>query len=317
MAYRLVTEPGEDPSRRRSRRQPQQGELRRKLARRGIATLPTAFTLGNLLCGCAAIFLASREQGLNLPFGWTPLTFAAVFVFLGMVFDGLDGRIARLTRSASELGEQLDSMADMVTFGVAPAFMAVQLADVAAPFLSETDRLFDRVVLVVAGIYAACAALRLARFNIEVTDSDNHSSFKGLPSPGAAGTVASLVLLHQHFLARQLENDWRVEAAAVGVVVVLGLVAVAMVSSFRYVHVMNRYVRNRAPFSTISKAVIVGLLLAIHLQGALAAAFTLYALSAPVAWAWRWVRGKAGQPEPAAVGPSAHAPAEHVSDEAV
>ena len=81
-----------------------------------------------------------------------------------MVLDGLDGRIARLTRSTSELGEQLDSMADMVTFGVAPAFLAIQLIGVATPFISvRSDQLFDRFVVVVACIYVACAALRLER----------------------------------------------------------------------------------------------------------------------------------------------------------
>src|SRR5690606_12393377 len=115
------------------------------------------------------------------------------FIFLGMLLDGLDGRVARMTRSTSELGEQLDSMADMVTFGVAPAFLAVQLVGVVSP-LSLAEDMFDRFAMVVAFIYVACAALRLARFNIE-TKSDNvvdHLSFSGLPSPGAAGTVASM-----------------------------------------------------------------------------------------------------------------------------
>ena len=94
-------------------------------------------------------------------------------------------------------------MADMVTFGVAPAFLAVQLIGVETPFVSmANDQMFDRVVVMVACIYVACTALRLARFNIiQATEADktNHLSFEGLPSPGAAGTVASLVLLHQHF----------------------------------------------------------------------------------------------------------------------
>ena len=92
-----------------------------RAARLTIAVLPTLLTIGNLLCGFAAIFFASRLEDLRLPFGWTPLAWAAAVIFLGMVFDGLDGRIARLTRNTTDLGEQLDSMADMVTFGVAPA----------------------------------------------------------------------------------------------------------------------------------------------------------------------------------------------------
>ena len=120
------------------------------------------------------------------------MTFAALWIFLGLILDGLDGRIARMTRSESELGEQLDSMADMVTFGVAPAFICVQLAGIGTPFFGMSDTLYDRLGLVIAGIYVACAGLRLARFNIDPGD-DDHRSFKGLPSPGAGGTVASLV----------------------------------------------------------------------------------------------------------------------------
>jgi CDP-diacylglycerol--serine O-phosphatidyltransferase len=273
---------------------------RRVAARRGLAVLPTMFTLGNLLCGFAAIFFASRPEGTQMMMGWTPLTMAAAFIFLGMIFDGLDGRIARLTRATSSLGEQLDSMADMVSFGVAPAFLVVQLARVDAPFFAALDRaddIFDRMSMVVALIYVACAALRLARFNIEVAGDaiDDHMSFKGLPSPGAAGTVASLVLLHQHFwmhLAEGVdpEDSWPLRISAAVMVAVAFLAAVAMVSRLRYVHVLNRYVRGRAKVETIAKAVIVIMLLLVHAKGALAGAFVVYALSAPVSWAWRRMR---------------------------
>jgi CDP-diacylglycerol--serine O-phosphatidyltransferase len=273
--------------------------LRQNITRRGIGTLPTMFTLGNLLCGCAAIFIASRPSGVPLPFDWTPLTFAAILVFGGMVFDALDGRVARLTRSTSDLGGQLDSMADMVTFGVVPAFLVVQLVGIGTPFIAENgDHPFERFALLVAAIYACCAALRLARFNLENTSADeaDHLWFKGLPSPGAAGTVASLVLLHQHFLAHERAGPR--DAAAVGMVFITLVVGIAMVSRFRYIHVMNRYVRHRAPIETIAKAVVVGLLLLWHIQGALAAAFVLYAVSAPAAAVIRLLRRRTSRPEP-------------------
>ncbi len=284
MPYRLAEDkpPIEPPPRRRPTR-------RRRAALRTIAVLPTLCTLGNLLCGFTAIFFASRSlhgEG-DLPWGWTPLTFAAVFIFAGMVLDGLDGRIARLTRSLSDLGEQLDSMADMVTFGVAPAFIAVQVIGIETPFVSErSDLLFDRVALVIAGIYVACAALRLARFNLEVKHPDtsvvtDHLSFSGLPTPGAAGTVAGLVLLHQHFLARYDLMHWLIRCAAIGMVLITLLVALAMVSRLRYVHVINRYVRGRAPFNAIVMVVVIVLLLVVHPQGSIAAGFVVYALSAP------------------------------------
>jgi CDP-diacylglycerol---serine O-phosphatidyltransferase len=274
------------------------GRSPRSVARRGIAVLPTMFTLANLLCGFGSIFFASRPTpplDNPLPFGWSPLTMAAAFVFLGLAMDGLDGRVAKLTRSVSDLGAQLDSMADMVTFGVAPAFMVVQLIGVRAPFVSELrpdgNILFDRLAIVVACIYVACVALRLARYNIESTPAGeaDRGLFKGLPSPGAAGTVASLILLHQSFLAQEDQDHLLIRTAAVVMVFISLLTALAMVSQFRYVHLMNRYVRGRAPFGTVAKAVIIGLLLVVWLQGTLAAAFVIYSLSAPSIWAYRRV----------------------------
>ncbi len=279
--------------------------------------LPTLFTLGNVLSGFLAIFLASRPADTKLPLDWTPLTFAALCVFLGMVFDALDGRIARLTRNTSDLGEQLDSMADMVTFGVAPAFIAVQLILAAqTPFFSaeemspsffasgRADTYFGRITLSVAAIYVACTALRLARFNVETKSPEvqDHMFFKGLPSPGAGGTVAAMILLHQHYLANYTRQaaatigdnatlSWTLLLTAVGMVGVMLLAAFAMVSRLRYVHVTNRYVRGRARFGTIAKLVVVVLLLVSFPQQAIAAGFVLYALSAPVMWLWRLAGG--------------------------
>ena len=278
----------------------------RLAARRTLVVLPTLLTLGNCLCGFLAIFFASRTQDLEktrLLVDWTPLTLGAVFVFLGTVCDAFDGRLARFTQHTSDLGEQLDSMADMVTFGVAPAFLAVQLVEIEAPFLSDKgDGLFDRLALVIACIYVACAALRLARFNIETasTDEVDHLSFEGLPTPGAAGTVASLVLLHQHFLAHQ--GAWTLTAASITMVAVTLLVALAMISRMRYVHVMNRFVSHRAPIEYIAMAVVVGLLMLVQFQGVLAAGFLAYALSAPLTAVVRWLQSFRKRTKPAAGG---------------
>ncbi len=303
---------------------------RRRVARRTISVLPTLFTLGNLLAGFGAVFTASRPPDTPLPFGWSPITFAALLVLLGMILDGLDGRIARLTRSFSDLGEQLDSMADMVTFGVAPAFIVVQAVRVQTPFIGESaelDTLFDRFGLVVAMAFVACAGLRLARFNVELNQADEardtglidtlddeaieveegeddpdeeelakHLAFRGLPSPAAAGAVVALALLHQHFLhqpARTLPAPMEepgtgpaVEAAAGGAAVVLIiatlLCALLMISRIRYVHLVNRYVRRRAPFGVVAGAVVAVLLMSVRPQYTLALAFTAYAVSGVV-----------------------------------
>ncbi|MDX1683388.1 MAG: CDP-diacylglycerol--serine O-phosphatidyltransferase, partial [Phycisphaeraceae bacterium] len=276
-----------------SRTDPEPSKHQRRAARRRrrrektVAVLPTLLTLANAVCGFFSIFFASRGIDSSMPMDWSPFTYGALFIFLGMVCDGLDGRVARLTGATSDLGEQLDSMADMVTFGVAPAFLAVRIAGVQAPFVSDIgDDWFGRITLVIAAIYVACAALRLARFNLEVESSaaEDHVSFTGLPTPGAAGAVASVVLLHQHILHDWVAEHWRAQMAAVAAVAVLFLTAFAMVSRLRYVHVINRYLRGQAPFEYIVGVAIVGLLLAIHLQGVVAAGFVLYAISAPVAW---------------------------------
>ena len=252
-----------------------------------IAVLPTMFTLANLLCGFLAVFVASRPIDTKMMLvDWTPLTCAALLVFLGLVFDALDGRVARLTRSTSDLGEQLDSMADMVSFGVAPAFILVQIIGVQAPFFSVSgDTFYDRLGLVIAGIYVACAGLRLARFNIEKSEEEEqggHQWFAGLPSPGAAGAVAGLALLHQHIWDR---NNHAV-GADYAAYVMLGaslLCAVAMVSRFRYVHLANRYLKGRAPFAAVVGGLMVLMLLLVWPQPAIAGGFVAYAISGPLA----------------------------------
>lgn len=250
-------------------------------------------TLGNVLCGFIAVFLASRPVETGLAFGWTPLTFAACAIFLGMLFDGFDGRVARLTNSTSELGEQLDSMADMITFGVAPAFIAIQLVDAGVPYITNTDdHLFGRVTLVIGCVYVACAALRLAQYTVEARYKRHADPnlFSGLPSPGAAGTVASLALLHQHLILYVEPSPTMINTAAITMVGVMLLTALAMVSKLPYVHVMNRYLRDRAKPGTVAMYVIVALLLFIYPQISLAAGFTVYALSAPVTWMVKKVR---------------------------
>jgi phosphatidylserine synthase len=126
--------------------------------------------------------------------------------------------------------------------------------------------------------------------------------FKGLPTPGAGGTVVSLVLLHQHFLRHYPADHWSIACAAGVMVAVMLLVGVSMVSNYRYVHFMNRYIGGRVPFRTMVVSVVIGLLLVIHPQLTLAAGFVIYAASAPIGAAWRWVqhrrRRSSGQPAP-------------------
>lgn len=276
--------------------------------------MPTLCTLANLVCGFAAIHYASKAHDWTGPWGWTGLTFAGALVFLGMFFDAIDGAIARLTRSASELGAQLDSLADIITFGVAPAMMSLRLVNyylvedsnltVIGP---EADNVFGRIVWVVAALYVCCCALRLARFNVEVgPDFVDHLSFRGLPSPGAAGAVASLVILHQHLFKVKYGGDEPlsfVRWSAFGIPCVMLLCAVAMVSSIRYMHVANRYIYGPRTFGYVVWLVVPLLLAIVWPQEVLAVCFTAYAMSAPLRKLYGRFRGR---PTEAAIAGAPH-----------
>jgi len=276
-----------------------------------VKVVPSMLTLGNLLCGFAAIFYASRtfvhgDASTYVIGHWNPISVAAVLIFIGMLFDALDGRVARMTRQTSEMGAQLDSMADMVSFGAAPAFIVIelvsQLVGVGTPFLGteNADTIFGRAVFVIACVYVACAALRLARFNVEIDEPEerDHRSFKGMPSPAAAGTVCSLVLLMEWALAREYAQHLVLNTVEVGNVIAVGMVvitlicAVAMVSTMRYSHVMNVYLRDRAPFHYAATGIFILVPLMIVPQVTLALGCVLYALSAPGVQLYRKLTGK-------------------------
>lgn len=257
-----------------------------------MSVLPTLCTLGNLICGFAAIHYAALAPSVRVFWGWTPLTLAAALLFLGMLLDAVDGSLARLTRSSSPLGAQLDSLADVVTFGAAPAFMTIRLA---MNYLAqdefiigpEADNIFGKIIWGTAAVYLSCAALRLARFNVEMDKAEvnDHSLFRGLPSPGAAGTVASLVILHQHLLVTMFGGDVSTELVRYTAIIIPAatlLCAFGMVSDIPYIHFTNRFVRGPRDFPYIVR-IVVALTLAIWwFQVTLAAAFMIYALSGPV-----------------------------------
>lgn len=192
------------------------GPRRRRL--RSLAFFPTLLSLGNLVCGFAAIHFALRAMyelgtgaaataGPNLPGAMLErmlpsfLSVGAGLVILGMVFDAFDGLVARATRSTTNFGGQLDSLADVVTSGVAPAtlmvaFITSQLA-VDAIFPSPiSEHLLGRATWIAAAIYVAFAAIRLARYNVEHADADfDYRTFRGLPTPGAAAIIVAMILV--------------------------------------------------------------------------------------------------------------------------
>ncbi len=281
-------------------------QRRRRRRLRTISTCPTLLTLGNLLCGFAAIHYCLRAMfnvGAGIPDDLSRtlssglmeralpsyLCISAFLVFGGLFFDMLDGRVARLTRNTSTFGGQLDSLADVVSFGVAPAMLVIAVTtkylhqDI--PIAPLSDNFIGRGVWMTAAIYASCAALRLARFNVEHAGDDSaHGNFYGLASPGAAAVVASLVLLHEH------SSGVRAHLLVQVLPLVTLAVGLLMVSRVRYVHLANTYLRGRRPFWQVVLLVIVVLIFLWRPAPILALMACGYATSGPLATLIRFTR---------------------------
>ena len=256
-----------------------------------VSVVPTLCTLGNLVAGFAAMHYSLKDPNTLLIVHWTPLEVAAILIFVGMLFDAIDGSIARLAHVQSDLGAQIDSLADMVTFGVAPAFLTLRLvsletADGGLIIGPGADNVLGKIIWAAAAVYVCCAAMRLARFNLEITTNNrgHTKQFHGLPTPGAAGAVAGLIALHQHLLIPTSGDDLPqafARGAALGIPVIMLICGVVMVSNIPYVHVTNRFGRGRRSFAYAARLIVCLALLVWFLQITLAAAFTAYALSGP------------------------------------
>lgn len=264
---------------------------------RKIAILPTLLTLGNAVCGFSAIALASKNTS-----EWD-LYFAAALIFLAMVFDALDGYAARLSKTASDFGGQLDSLCDAISFGAAPALLLFRLAQ------DWETQVMQQAVIVIAVLYMVCAVLRLARFNLENSpDPNSHKRFKGLPSPAAAGCVASLVILRGNPTSNVFMLDPSLVQACVKLWAPIGtlLVALLMVSRISYPHLTKQFLRGRRHFSHLVRVVLFVCLLALLNVLALPLLFWGYALSMPVRYAIvRSLRGRQ-LPKPAGLDDMLH-----------
>ena len=240
---------------------------RRKL-RRGIYLLPTSFTTGNLCCGFFSLIEASRGHYET----------AALLIIAAGVLDGLDGRIARLTGTTSEFGVEFDSMADISSFGIAPAFLAYEWA----------LQPFHRVGWLIAFLFVACAATRLARFNIQHGSSDKRF-FVGLPSPAAAGAIASFALAFPE------------PPAQLGYSVLIGVLVAAaallMVSHVRYRSFKSLDLRSPRSYLSVVAIVLVLVAVLVHPRSLMVIA-GLYLLWGPAAWLAGWLtRGRGGPRE--------------------
>ncbi|MCB1588235.1 MAG: phosphatidylcholine/phosphatidylserine synthase [Xanthomonadales bacterium] len=241
-------------------------EVQRRPA--AIYLLPNLFTTGALFAGFYAIVAAFN--GLYET--------AAVAVFVAALLDGLDGRVARLTKTQSEFGTQYDSLADMVSFGLAPALVVYSWS---LSGLKAYGVFWGKVGWLVAFLFAACAALRLARFNANVGKVDKHL-FQGLASPAAAGTLMALVWAVEDFGGNRFALVWVTPFLTVA----LGL---AMVSRLPYYSF--KVWPERVRFVWILLLVVALALLAAHPPNVLLVLSLLYASSGPVYWLFRrWRR---------------------------
>lgn len=229
--------------------------------RRGIYLLPNLFTTAGLFAGFYAIVSAMSGK----------FEAAAIAIFVAMIMDGIDGRVARLTNTSSEFGVQYDSLSDMVCFGLAPALVVFEWA---LRSMLEQGWLWSKLGWLAAFIYTAGAALRLARFNTQVGSADKRY-FQGLPSPSAAGVLAGLVWFSED---NGLDGGdmWMVGA------LLAASMGALMVSNVRYYSFKEIDFKNRVPFVALIMIVVVFVVISSHPPSVLFTGFLVYAISGPV-----------------------------------
>ena len=232
--------------------------------RKGIYILPNLFTLAALFGGFYAIVMA-----MNLRFD-----LAAIGVFAAMILDSLDGRVARMTNTQSAFGEQMDSLSDMVSFGAAPALIAYEWA----------LKGLGRWGWVAAFVYCACAALRLARFNVNTGVVDKRY-FQGLPSPAAAALVTGLIWVMNDLEWAGAELSW----VMFGVALYAGL---TMVTNVPFYSFKDLQMKRSVPFAVIVLIALVIAVINIHPPIVLFAVFVVYSLSGYGVYAWRKAKGQ-------------------------
>ncbi|MEK7737963.1 MAG: CDP-diacylglycerol--serine O-phosphatidyltransferase [Pseudomonadota bacterium] len=235
-----------------------------ELRRRGIYILPNLFTTAALFAGFYAIV-----QAMNVRF-----ESAAVAIFIAMVLDGLDGRVARLTHTQSAFGAEYDSLSDMVSFGAAPSLVVYEWA----------LKGMGKLGWIAAFIYCAGAALRLARFNTNIDVVDKRY-FQGLPSPAAAALVAGLVWV-------MLDLGYSGEDARWYACILTIFAGVTMVSNIPYWSGKDINLRRSVPFMAVPAIGLGYILLSSYPPGVLFALFLVYALSGYVLTIWRWLKNR-------------------------
>lgn len=251
--------------------------------RRGIYLLPNLFTTAVLFSGFYAI-VAATDGNFDR---------AGMAIFIAMVCDGLDGRIARWTNTQSDFGKEYDSLSDMVAFGLAPAVVAYQWG---VESIAEYGALWGRLGWLATFFYAACAAFRLARFNTKTATSDKRY-FEGLPSPSGAALLAGFVWMMDDL---QRGGIWPL-VLAFAVAFIAGSL---MVSRFPYLSGKDFDHKQRIPFAFLLLVPLGFGIVGSSPPEMLFGLFGIFALSGPATWAWRRL-ARARRPRAGGAGPAA------------
>ena len=276
---------------------------------RSVYSLPSLATLGNAICGFGAMYVCTLSSGggdaMTSWFLAQKYVVAAYLIFVAMLFDALDGRLARFARHTTDFGGQLDSMADVISFGAAPAFIGLQLlkSDLIHP-MAGFPPVVSRLVWAMGALYVACAAVRLARFNVSNEHGEQHHfSFLGLPSPAAGAVVASLVLMQQHLAgqATAYAPNGSLSAAFAGLSyaclwampAVLLCSGLLMVSTIRYPHLVNKYLRGKRSVGQLITALVLVLGLFVAHQYVLGLGTIGYVILGLVGSTWLGLRTRA------------------------
>jgi len=238
-------------------RVPLKQRVRSAQLKRGVYLIPSLFTTGNLICGFFSIISTFNGQFFQ----------AAIFVVLAHLLDGLDGYVARLTKTTSQFGLELDSLADLISFGLAPAILVYYWALVP----------WGTWGWLAACLYVVCGALRLARFNVQIRTVEK-SHFVGLPIPAAAEMIAATILMY-YFLGGEGAANKRVI-----LLLVIYLLAGLMVSSFQYFSFKQMDLKKRHPFWLLVSAILFIKLTIAEPQIMFFTVFLLYTLSGPLLW---------------------------------
>ena len=238
--------------------------------KKGVYLLPNLLTTAALFCGFYAILAAMNSK----------FEIAAMAIFVAMILDGLDGRVARMINAQSDFGAEYDSLSDLVSFGLAPALIVYLWALV---YMKDVSASWGKLGWMASFIYVACAAIRLARFNSQL-DTEEKRYFTGLPSPSAAGVMVGMVWVFH-------DMDVHGKVVQIPALIVAVSIGLLMVSNIKFRSFKDLDIRNKVPHTAVLSMVLVFALTAIDPPKVLFFAFLLYSISGPAAWLWEKFKG--------------------------